>query len=192
MTTLPIKPVRRPLDLVGKQNGKLPAKVLSTVKPEATLHHKAARAWTAMRVAAKKDGVILDHVGDYRTYDQQVALFVSRYSTTPTSTGEVKVWNGRRYWRKPGVASAAVPGTSNHGWGLAIDAALRVNGQTVTITADPDGPGPVKSGLAWLLKNADRYGFSWELQSEPWHIRYYAGARLPKAVRDYEASLVKP
>lgn len=185
--TLPIKPVKKPLDLVGKQNGRLTGKVLDTVAPNLTLHHKAARAWTAMRAAAKKDGVILDHVGGYRTYDAQVALFKARYQTTPTSTGEVKTWNGVRYWRKPGVASAAVPGTSNHGWGLAIDAALKVNNMIVSITGDPDGPGPQKSGLAWLLKNADAYGFSWELESEPWHIRYYAGGRLPKAVKKYEA-----
>lgn len=189
MTTLPIKPVKMPLSLRGKQNGRLPAKVLTTVAPNCTMHVKAARAWTAMREAAAKDGVQLAHVGDYRPYDRQVALFRERYQTTPTSTGDVRTWNGVRYWRKPGVAAAAVPGTSNHGWGLAVDVALRVNGQTVTISADPDGPGPVKSGLAWLLNNAARFGFSWELQSEPWHIRYVSGSRLPKAVLAYEAKV---
>lgn len=187
--TLPIKPVKKPLDLAGKKNGKLPAKILSTVKPDpTTLHHKAARAWTALRAAAKQDNVILAHVGDYRTYEEQVALFVSRYSLTPTGSGESRVWNGKTWYKKPGVATVAVPGTSNHGWGLAIDAALIVDGKLITISADPDGSGPIKSGVAWLLKNADAYGFSWELQSEPWHIRYYAGSRLPRAVRQYEAS----
>lgn len=189
MTLLPIKPVKRPLDIKLARNGKLSPKVLTTVKPECTMHHKAARAWTAMCVAAKQDGVILAHVGDYRTYEAQVALFISRYSLTPTGTDESKVWNGKTYYRRPGVATAAVPGTSNHGWGLAVDAALRIDGKVFSITADPDGP--IRSGLGWLLKHADSYGFSWELQSEPWHIRYYTGSRLPKVVKAYEAGLKK-
>lgn len=189
--TYPIKPVKKPLDLVGKRNGRLPAKTITTVNPDCTMHHKAARAWTAMRAAAKKDGVNLAHVGDYRPYDQQVALFLARYDDRPTGTGDTRVWNGKTYWRKPGVASVAVPGTSNHGWGLAVDAALRIDGKVVSITADPDGRGPVKTGLSWLLNNANRFGFSWELQSEPWHIRYHAGSVLPRAVKAYEDSLKK-
>lgn len=184
--TYPVKPVKLPLSLIGKTNGKLPAKVLTTVAPNCTLALKAARAWTALRETAKKDGVILAQVGDYRPYERQVALFLERYSTKPTGTGDVRYWKGVRYELKPGYAAAAVPGTSNHGWGLAIDAALNIKGQIVTITADPDGPGPVKSGLAWLLAHADAFGFSWEAQSEPWHIRYYAGSKLPKAVVAWE------
>jgi LAS superfamily LD-carboxypeptidase LdcB len=58
---------------------------------------------------------------------------------------------------------AAVPGTSNHGWGLACDVwNVGQNGR-----------------LEWLLDNAKRFGFSWEVQSEPWHIRYVLGDDLP-------------
>jgi len=46
----------------------------------------------------------------------------------------------------------------------------------------------LKKGLArleWLLANAARFGFSWEVQSEPWHLRYVAGDETPKAVKDW-------
>jgi LAS superfamily LD-carboxypeptidase LdcB len=64
----------------------------------------------------------------------------------------------------------ATPATSNHGWGLAVDVWGANNGR-----------------LDWMLQNCDKYGFSWEIQSEPWHIRYVCGDKLPQAVLDYEA-----
>jgi hypothetical protein len=39
--------------------------------------------------------------------------------------------------------------------------------------------------LEWLLANADWFGFSWELQSEPWHLRYYVGDRVPLKVQHW-------
>jgi peptidoglycan hydrolase-like protein with peptidoglycan-binding domain len=36
--------------------------------------------------------------------------------------------------------------------------------------------------INWLLKNAGLYGFAWELQSEPWHLVYVAGDKIPPAV----------
>jgi LAS superfamily LD-carboxypeptidase LdcB len=74
---------------------------------------------------------------------------------------------------------AATPGTSNHGLGLAIDFA-----------EERDGRPPVESVsdrfVRWLIKNAATYGFSAELQSEPWHWRYVAGDQIPRAVLDFE------
>ena len=63
----------------------------------------------------------------------------------------------------------AAPGTSNHNLGIAVDVA-NANGVV----------------LKWLEGNALEFGFSWEIQSEPWHLRYVAGdvtpARVVKAV----------
>jgi LAS superfamily LD-carboxypeptidase LdcB len=73
---------------------------------------------------------------------------------------------------------AAVPGTSNHGWGLAIDLAEKVNGKAVSIS-----PRSVK----WLIKHAAQYGFCAEAQSEPWHWRYFTGDKIPAAVLAFEA-----
>jgi nucleoid-associated protein YgaU len=73
---------------------------------------------------------------------------------------------------------AAVPGTSNHGLGLAADLALRNHaGQLVGVT---------HFFTAWLIANAARFGYSAEVQSEPWHWRYVAGDKIPQAVLDFE------
>ena len=40
--------------------------------------------------------------------------------------------------------------------------------------------------LAWLIDNAHRFGWSWERQDEPWHLRYVAGDSIPPAVADYD------
>jgi len=39
--------------------------------------------------------------------------------------------------------------------------------------------------LKWLLDNEDKFGFSHEVQSEPWHIRYVAGNDIPVAVVEF-------
>lgn len=194
MSSFPVKPVRLPRDLRGVKNGTLTRAQLVDIKPNGQLHPLAARAWRAMRSAAKKDGVLLGHVGAYRPLAAQEALFAQRYDDKPTGdprkitrTYKGKVWHLRR-----GMAPAGTPGTSNHGLGLAIDVAVIVNRKTVAITADPDGKGPLRSGLQWMLANADRFGFSWEVkdgpQAEAWHVRYHAGDKVPQAVLDYEAA----
>ena len=164
--SFPIRPVRMPSDLADKSNGQLPDSILADV-PGGRLHHIAAKAYIAMREAAAKDGITLDPtspVDTYRTLEIQTATFLKRYDherrpSTP------KQWRGQLWWLKPGFAGSAVPGTSNHGWGLAID------------IANTSG-----SRLDWLLANAGKYGFSWETQSEAWHIRYVLGDDHPATV----------
>lgn len=186
----PIAPVVRPSDLTGTTNGKLPSNLLTPVKPNEKwqMHHVAARAWEAMRSEAWKDGIKLSVSGNpYRSYDRQAELFNQRYTSTFTpgvnTQQDQRVWNGKRYYKRLGVAAVAVPGTSNHGWGLAVDTAIDADG-------DLGFEWPPKSidqnTINWLLANAAKYGFSWELQSEPWHLRYVAGNNVPQAVLDFE------
>jgi len=179
MPTLPIPNVTLPAVLNGKSNGQLPSAVLWTTPsdtggPAVTLVEPAARAWRALVAAA------LEHYSwpiratstadSYRSYAQQEALFRARYRTTkPDGATESRTWQGRQWWLVPGKASAAVPGTSNHGWGIAVDIA--------NVTTDR---------LRWLTTAAWIYGWGWELQSEPWHMRYTLGDAIPAAVLVYE------
>lgn len=180
---LPIQKVLLPSTLAGKQNGKLPESILTEVPPWGKLEKTAARAWFALVAAAKDAGFDLIYTGRiYRTYVRQESLFLSRYlpvynPAKCTLKGSRK-WNGKRWYKKRGVAAAATPGRSNHGWGLAIDTALGDH---------PSRAKPISPALPWLVENAHRFGFSWELQSEPWHIRYVRGDNLPQAVLDFEA-----
>jgi len=178
MTTYTVLPIIMPSDLAGAKNGELNPSLLRDIKaPNGKLHRLAATAWNAMQLAAYFGGVELKHVGAYRPLTEQVKLFNARYEANPTGrTPQVtRSYQGKTWYLKKGVAPAGTPGTSNHGWGLAID------------VADASG-----KRLDWLLGdgfatcNALKYGFSWEVKdganAEAWHIRYVAGDTLPQTV----------
>jgi len=197
--TLPIKSVVFPSTLVGKENGKLPSDILDQIGvPGALMEKTAARAFRAMLAEMRRGGFDPRQVGHYRTFQQQLTLFLSRYQETSQATYNAtpsahrKVWNDATkngynsiYWikkqRTDGTwpATAATPGASNHGWGLALDIAEEYDTDTA--------PDPIRSQwVTWLVNNAARFGVSAELQSEPWHWRYVAGDAIPQAVLDFE------
>jgi hypothetical protein len=118
----------------------------------------------------------------YRSYDVQVRTFLARYAPATTGMGpfyDVRYWQGRRYIRVSG-ASAAVPGTSNHGWAIAVD------------FADVGATGGTR--WSWLMDAAPRFGFVNPLwardgrpengSQEPWH---WEGRAVP--VSSYRAFL---
>jgi hypothetical protein len=185
--SLPIAPVTLPADLVGQPNGRIPGELLVDVGPSGLLHHLAARAWRALVADAAANGLPLTYTygGTYRTLAAQTVLFESRY-TPGGAGGGCKFYKGTQWCKKSaGLATAAVPGTSNHGLGLAVDSAAGVHPQSATAI----GSHPKWS---WFRANVERYGFSWELQSELWHIRYVTGDAIPQAVLDYENPPTEP
>ncbi|MGZ4679236.1 MAG: M15 family metallopeptidase [Ilumatobacteraceae bacterium] len=118
-------------------NGRIPRELLTLIGiGQHRLWGPAAEAFKSMRAAAATDGVNISVTDSYRTYDQQVTLASEKGLTQ----------NGG--W-------AAVPGTSEHGWGLAVD-------------VDVD-----KTGLAWLRANGATYGFVEPATREPWHWEYH-------------------
>ena len=107
-------------------NGAVPAAVLAplTGQPDAFLRRDAAEAWNRSRAdVLARTGILLAVRGWNRTLAEQEKFFLERYQLQATGDGpydDVRWWNGRRYVRY-GTAAAAIPGTSNHGWGLAVD-----------------------------------------------------------------------
>lgn len=173
--TLPVAPLVRPSDLHDQANGEIEPRLLVTLEHDVA-HHLAARSWRAMQAAAKRDGVALRVGADaYRPLATQEAIFVRRYRPVPVWVPTARKWRGQWWVKRRGEDTAAVPGTSNHGWGLAIDVADSSFENT-----------PV---CRWLKANAAGYGWSAEIRSEPWHWRAVHGDRLPPAVVAYEASL---
>lgn len=170
-----IIPVSRPGLLSKSENGRIDPSLLRPLSGGVgALVEPAQRAWDAMRAAALADGIELSPTSSadaYRPYAVQERTFTNRYSPTPLAGRPTRTWQGRTWWQKPGTATSAVPGTSNHGWGLAVDVA-NANGER----------------LDWIVANCLRHGFSHELQSEPWHVRYTAGDNIPQAVLDFEAA----
>jgi LAS superfamily LD-carboxypeptidase LdcB len=181
----PVRKVTLPADLKGQKNGRLNESLLRAIHPAGHLHHLAAAAWRELRRAAKKDGLDLVHVGAYRSYRRQYDMFRSRYAKKPTGRRPpvTRTWNGLTWYLKKGRAPSAVPGTSNHGLGLALDVALRVNGKVLPISTDPDGKGQLPRGAEWLRRHATTYGWCWEVADpknpnfEIWHLVYFQGDR---------------
>jgi len=129
-------------------SGKLSATDLSGVKfsPGARLIPGAARSLEALNKAFKaKFGNNISITSSYRSYAAQVA--------TKAAKGSL----------------AATPGTSNHGWGRAVDLGSGIN----------------HFGSAtynWMMENAPKYGWvkpDWSRQGgvnpEPWHWEYIGG-----------------
>ena len=117
-------------------NGKIPREMLSPIGiGQHRLYSVAADAFKAMRTAAAADGVDISVTDSYRTYDQQVELAARK-----------------GLWKDGGLA--AVPGTSPHGWGMAVD-----------VDVDP-------AGLAWIRANGAQFGFDETTPREPWHWEY--------------------
>lgn len=201
---LPVLPMRMPSNLSGIENGKLPNDLLvPSFIPGASwkLHPTAARACRALVAAMTAEGIQVRATGTYRSYTGQLNLFLSRYEPTSgvkyfaTPSGRRKFWKDAKaagynsqYWvmkklpngRWP--AMAAVPGTSNHGWALAVDFAEELDN-------DPQVESISNRAVAWLVNNAHIYGWSAEAQSEAWHWRYVAGDNVPSAVTTFEIGL---
>jgi hypothetical protein len=154
------------------ENGKIPKDLLQPCGLRTfTMVEPAARACRAMVAAASADGVRLDASGTYRSYEEQLQMFTERYSTTPLPDRPTRTWQGVEYWLKPGVPSAAAPGKSFHGWGLAADLD-RLDATT----------------LAWLAEHGPTFGFWNSVKSEEWHWPYFPGDDIPDAVLQFERS----
>jgi hypothetical protein len=126
-----------PGELAAYGNGQVPADALSPIgQPGHRLFAPAAASWQNLVAAAGRDGFDLSITDSYRSYEQQVDLA-----------------DRKGLYRNGGLA--AVPGTSNHGWGLAVDADVR----------DP-------ALLDWMRTNAPRYGWVEASPREPWHWEF--------------------
>lgn len=191
MSALPVKPAVVPESIRGR-NGKLGPCQLTPVhfpgRGWLSMYSTAARAWTWVAAICKAEtGADLTAVsaGDvYRSYEMQLRVFEQRYTPTYVPVRNVLVDgrggpDGKRWYKRRGVAAVASPGTSNHGYGLAIDVAVWNGRDVVGITSS--------AAYTWLLGNAESLGFSWEVQAEPWHLRYCLGDEVPQRALDCEA-----
>lgn len=157
----PVKKEKLPADLAAATPGqleKVPG-LLVAITPTGKLYHGAAKSWAQMREKALSDG--LEHfkptsAGDtYRSVAMQRAGFLARYTKDPIPGASTRTWNGAKWYLKPGNAPMAAPGTSQHNLGIAVD----------IHTASGER-------LEWMLANIEAFGWSWQVQSEPWHIAW--------------------
>lgn len=172
---LPKEKMRLPRELEGVKNGQVPEHLLVDCGlPGFKMTPTAAAAMKALVAAATAAGFKVRATGTYRSLARQEALFRERYTTQELPGRPYKVWNGQRWYHRSG-AQAAVPATSNHGIGCAVDFAEELDG-------DPGVESVSPAFVRWLVANAHRWGVSAELDEEPWHWRYHAGPNVPAEV----------
>jgi hypothetical protein len=198
---LPVIKVTMPPDLVNAPNGRLGPELLTDIafpgRPSGgQLHFQAARAWWALSAAClAATGVVLTitSIADaYRRYSRSALarsspLRAGQLRDLPPhlheSTARFFLYGGHKYWRlRKGLSPSATPGTSNHGWGLALDVCeITGSGHIIGMAASRAWP--------WLKENLLRYGMSWEYTKEgveDWHVRLHVGANTTAAVVAFE------
>ena len=185
-----------PSDLPVARNGRLfPHELQLVLFPGVGMlgiHRNAARCWNMMALVCwndlgRGDQITAVSAADaYRTFDIQERVFFIRFWRI-MSTMIRRVYQGITYWKKPLVAQVATPGTSNHGWGLAIDIGVwpaTANGKTKV-----QGLSGKRRVHAWMLANAADFGFFDNVASESWHWEWCLGDTIPQRVLDTEAFL---
>lgn len=131
----------------------------------------AAAALEEMFKAAKEESNIsLASVSGYRTYSKQSTIYSRKKQTTGS--------------KEKADALVALPGSSEHQLGMAMDVAQKGSSQLNS------GFGKTKGGK-WISENAHRFGFIVRYQLgqeeitgysyEPWHVRY-VGKEYAKAI----------
>ena len=125
-----------PTELAAYGNGKIPASALQEVGSTGhRLWAPAAQSLTRLISAAAADGVRVGISDSYRSY-----------------AGQVDVAQRKGLYSQGGLA--AVPGTSDHGWGMAVDLELD------------------KAAQAWMRAHGAEHGFVEDTPREPWHWAY--------------------
>jgi len=125
----------------GYSDGLIPSSQLCAIIGGGRLRPDAAAAFNAMSQAyAQAFGTNLCVGDSYRSYSQQVSVFRERPSL------------------------AAVPGTSNHGWGLAVDLGCGVQSSR-------------SAQYRWMSRTASQFGWvhpAWAVHDpyEPWHWEF--------------------
>jgi len=121
------------------ENGRLDPNTLTVIAAGHRLRADAANAYLQMVASARAAGVQWTITDSYRTYEVQVRLAQEK-----------------GLYGEGGLA--ARPGTSRHGWGLAVD-----------LGGGANSSGTVQNN--WLVANAGSFGFK-TIPREPWHWEY--------------------
>ncbi len=114
-------------------------------------------------------GTMLKEVVNF--YDQMCIAFRAKFPNKKLGNFGYRPYSRQLSIKKEKPNLAAKPGTSNHGWGLAIDIHFYIDGSSRRRSLTYNGP-----EYQWLLANARSFGFdnpSWAKQGgkkeEPWH-----------------------
>jgi LAS superfamily LD-carboxypeptidase LdcB len=138
---------------------------------------KAGKAFVKMQKAAKKDGILLQIVSGYRSYDRQKSIWNRKFKTNKAN-GLSPEENIQKI-----IEYSTLPGTSRHHWGTEIDLidGSKKREGDVLVAEKFHGNGPYVRMKEWMELNAAKYGFYLPYTQnpdrpgfyyEPWHYSY--------------------
>lgn len=134
-------------------------------------------AYLEMQKAANKEGIILEIVSAYRSFDRQKSIWNRKYIRNKKK-GLSPEENINKI-----IEYSTLPGTSRHHWGTDVDLidGSKVREGDVLLTDKFLGQGPYAKMKKWMDKNAATFGFIRPYTAdenrkgfyyEPWHYSY--------------------
>ncbi len=142
------------------------------------MHKDAKAAFLKMKKAAAADGITIEVVSAYRSFQRQKEIYEGKYTRftnqglTPSQAIEEI------------IEYSTIPGTSRHHWGTDIDIIDGNASPRPKSVLQPElfhGKGPFCKLKEWLTTNANSFGF-YEVYTdnanrkgfkyEPWHFSY--------------------
>jgi len=157
--------------------------------PNRLLHKQVVADFTALQLAAKKQGFTLHIASAFRSFDRQLSIWNNKYSGITAildkneepidiqQISEIEKLYKLLHW-------SALPSASRHHWGTDIDVydpTLLPPKQSLQLQKSEYLAGGYFSELTeWLSQNIQQFGFYRPYQNdqggvaqEPWHISYF-------------------
>ena len=171
-----------PEGITPSMNGRMPLERMKKTAGGGMMYIDAARSLEAMIGTAAREGVLIivkRPFNCYRTFAAQEAVFKKRFTPIEETTLRADLprveFEGKTWQLNDGEIFAQVPGSSSHGYGLAVDI------QNVGTRATKN----------WLNAHSEEFGFKIEWEFENWHYTYVKSREgIPARVLEFEASSV--
>jgi LAS superfamily LD-carboxypeptidase LdcB len=131
-----------------------------------------------MKKAAYQDGISIEIVSSFRSFDRQLAIFERKYLQYTEDDGMKPLQAIDKI-----IEYSTIPGTSRHHWGTdidIIDGSKKTEGDVLVPSKFEEG-GPFADLKAWMDEHAREYGFYLVytdepkrrgFKYEPWHYSY--------------------
>lgn len=157
--------------------------------PNKLIHQHVAADFSALQLAAKKQGFTLHIASAFRSFERQLQIWNNKYSgisaildnneraIDSSNLSEKSKLYQMLHW-------SALPSTSRHHWGTDIDIydpTLLPLGQSLQLKKEEYlGDGYFSELTTWLTDNIQQFGFyrpyainQGGVAQEPWHISYF-------------------
>lgn len=175
--------------LLGKGNPDLTGDTYTS-----KMNKEAKVTFEKMKTAALKDGINIEVVSAYRSFQKQKNIFENKYKRY-INKGLTPIQSVEKI-----IEYSTIPGTSRHHWGTDIDIIDANYPKPISVLEEENfyGNGPYCQLKNWMDRHSESYGF-YEVYTknsnrkgvkfEPWHFSY-APVSIPM-LREYQKLDIK-